>query len=825
MIRKAKKAAKMMVRKAKKAAKKSVKSRKRTSVSSSSWVGRRAAERDSSSSSWLGRRSGQRGKSKSSEGMAAKSAALTAQIASAAAESAQKKSMAAKAAAKKASYKKAAAKAAAKSADAAKAAAKARAVKAAAKADAKKAAAKKMASGKSKAAATVVARKAKEAKAAAKRAALKASLRALAMKKAAKKASAAAALKVKQAKTAAQKATIKMAAALKAKAKQASEARKAIAAKVAAKKKAVRKAKKKAVSDGWFGDAPAKLTIAQKAAKQARKAAQALAMANRAEKEAARQQNKLEQMKAHEEVASEFKSSTNAWNCQVPASKLPICDRSSSLKIGKMGMGSGRIPDCAIIGSSTQDGCSAHIGGRLFGVASKHKSQQKKCHNVWRPDQTVGQAGDVAMTIDLGYIAKVTAVQMRGQLTKCNCVGPYSFNVATSLNGRDFELMKPNQALVPFQLLNIDLKAVGSARGSLNKPAMHNMPVPLVARYVKIIVTSAANFPNFAAEIYGTTHCQYSQGIMPIGVGSAVPSGNFQVSNGNRKPTTLAAAARLGLKEFPGPSTGLVGSRLGVWPSQFFQMDTDRAWDFRFVATQMPDSVGDNAVHSFTITYSNIDRQMLTSAIKYKPYSVSGNKQTTFFANDCTSSPSKENLVGGRKCVKGNEGRPYSVTADKRKQFGIVTNEFIPSFTANSVRLQPKAWGKKPATSVEFYVAATKFDWNKVSSKDLAASVRSCSAIFRVSDRAFNSWSQGLNGDNLVWRSGVKIVASGKETFMFMAYRKGGVVSSGCGQITKELVCLSEVKTGSKEKCCVRKESKSLCDRGWKQQGRETRVF
>jgi len=313
---------------------------------------------------------------------------------------------------------------------------------------------------------------------------------------------------------------------------------------------------------------------------------------------------------------------------------------------------------------------------------------------------------------------------------------------------------------------------------------------------------------------------------MPVGVGATVPSGNFIVSNGRSKPSSLGAGVRLGLKEFAGPSVGLVGSRSAMWPAQFFQMDTDRPWKFRFVATQMPDSIGDNAMHSFTITYSNIDRKRAASSptIVYKPYIVNG-KQRTFLANDCTSSPSNEKTVGSQTCLKGKKGRPFSLSVDDRKQFGIVTNEFIPSFTANSVRLQPKSWGKKPATSVEYYVAATKFDWNKVNSKELAASVRSCTAMFRVTDRAFHTWSQGLNGDNLVWRSGVKVVGSGKQTFMFMAYRKGTVVSSGCGQVTKELVCMSEVKAGSTEKCCVRKESRSLCDRGWKEQDKETKVF
>merc|ERR1712167_457622 len=104
---------------------------------------------------------------------------------------------------------------------------------------------------------------------------------------------------------------------------------------VATHKAVVKKLKLKGLSDdGWFGDS-SKLSMAKKAARQAKKAARAVAAAKSAEKEAARQAAKLEKLDAQQGIASEFRSSKNAWNCDMPPSRRPICDGSSSMKIGK----------------------------------------------------------------------------------------------------------------------------------------------------------------------------------------------------------------------------------------------------------------------------------------------------------------------------------------------------------------------------------------------------------------------------------------------------------------------------------------------------------
>lgn len=570
-------------------------------------------------------------------------------------------------------------------------------------------------------------------------------------------------------------------------------------------------------NEGWFTDhtdegkedKKSPRTLDEVASRAEKKATAAAAAAKRAIKLAAVTMQKAELARAM--AQEEMKTTKNSWGCMVAASKLPVCEKDSSLKIGPLGMASGRIIDCAIKGTSSTDQCPAHIGGRL--LPKVHLNKAKGCNNVWHPHDDDSNA---AMTIDIGYIAKITAIAIKGVSGAKEPTGVYQFRVASSPDGEHFSVMKGNLGRHPIEIMNGDVPGV-TCCGTANR---HEMPIPIVTRYLQIIVSTHATKPQFAVEIYGTNECQYLTPVMPIGVDYSVPRTAFKIKNGQQ----VQEANTVGMFAWDdGMRPSLMGGYpLQAFPQQYYQMETARSWEFRFVSSQMQahsmfnGKNTDNAVHTYTIRYSNEARMPGSSnppELSFVPYKE-GDAEVVFHGNDCRKTPTPTGIKGGRPC--GSKDKPYS-DKNMHHKYGIVTNEFTPSFTAKTVRLLPVSWGRVPTITLEYYVSASAFNWRQV--KDAAMSDVSCPSLFSATESAWVDWSQGLNGDNLVWRSAPRSI--GENTFT--AYRKSAVRSNMCGSLTKEMLCYTNIGGGD-EKCCVRKTSDAICDE-WNDQSKETKTF
>ena len=136
--------------------------------------------------------------------------------------------------------------------------------------------------------------------------------------------------------------------------------------------------------------------------------------------------------------------------------------------------------------------------------------------------------------------------------------------------------------------------------------------------------------------------------------------------------------------------------------------------------------------------------------------------------------------------------------------------------------MYPKTWGRYPVISMEFFVTAVPFQWNKA--KNVKVSLRRCDALMKATQGAFDAWTEGRDGDGYVWASEPNTIIQGVMRRTLTAYRKCSAV--GAGKITKELVCINShnSKTGTTtEKCCTRKTSDTLTR--WNRQAVETRIF
>jgi len=289
------------------------------------------------------------------------------------------------------------------------------------------------------------------------------------------------------------------------------------------------------------------------------------------------------------------------------------------------------------------------------------------------------------------------------------------------------------------------------------------------------------------------------------------------------------------MRKYGGPpelfriGVGMHGTH-AIWPKQFFGMTTDKLSEFMAVSTQMrSDGWVDDAVHSYTISYSTDKEEArpkkvwYNAAAKFKWYISEGTSPTVFRGNDCTKKPTKftagPSSKNDQECKsRGNPVRP----TDFKRKFGIVTNEFNPTFKAKSVRVYPKTWGRYPVISMEFFVTAVPFQWNKAI--NVKSSLHSCDALLKATENAFDAWTEGRDGDGFVWASLPTTITQGVSKRTLTAYRKCSII--GAGKITKELVCIDSenVKTGGKsEKCCTRKTSDSSSR--WNRQAVETRLF
>jgi hypothetical protein len=404
------------------------------------------------------------------------------------------------------------------------------------------------------------------------------------------------------------------------------------------------------------------------------------------------------------------------------------------------------------------------------------------------------------MTIDIGYITKLTAVSIKAD-------DGIPFRIAYSHNAADFSDVKGAVSLPPL-IFTTSAKHVS-----------HDLPVPVVARYVQIIVMSTGSPMQLAVELYGSTACQYDVGTMPLGVGSSITNVNFEVVNGLK----ATQAMNVGLFASGVGLHGACGDANGAWPQQYFQMENDQSWEFRFISTQMrthKSGFADDAVHTYTVRYSNENAK----AGEFTPYTVDG-KEVTFRGNDCRTPTTTSR--GANRCKPSSE--PYR-TDDRLHNFGIVTNEFVPSFKAKVVRIFPKSWGRCPVATVEFFVSATKFDWAKADLSRVESGQGSvCDNLWSATAPAWADWSQGLNGDNFVWSSETKLVEIEGKRVELKAYRKQAVKQQSCGKITKEMLCYREAHAGGSEQsaevCCSRKDSVPLGDCTWAEQASETKIF
>lgn len=414
-----------------------------------------------------------------------------------------------------------------------------------------------------------------------------------------------------------------------------------------------------------------------------------------------------------------------------------------------------------------------------------------------------------SMKIDLGYITKITAMKIRGQ-EHSKFVGPYSFIVKTSVDGRDFSPINANLNDLPIAISN---------KGPLNEARMHEFPFPVISRYVEIVVKGYKHWPRFAVEVYGASECQFKSGVMPIGVDRAIPKSFFNVPGGS-----------VGMPGLFPIGDGMQASAEGK--NIYFQLSNDLLWEFRGVATQARTGKappGDYAVHTFTIGYSGQGRRDNNGkgphSDSFQKYMGAGISEQTFRGNDCYGMPTPLDATGKKECP--DEKLPYrspskSPRDDVKHKYGIVTNDFVPGFNAKSVRLYPKTWGKEPMLSLEFFVTASMFDWSGVKDEHLAR--LECEDLFAATENSFKKWTQGLNGDNFVWRSAPKKIKTNNEMLEFIAYRKSAVRSRQCGSVTKEMVCYRTEQVSVDETCCMRKSSTALC-KEWSDQASETRLF
>lgn len=201
----------------------------------------------------------------------------------------------------------------------------------------------------------------------------------------------------------------------------------------------------------------------------------------------------------------------------------------------------------------------------------------------------------------------------------------------------------------------------------------------------------------------------------------------------------------------------------------------------------------------------------------------------TFRGNDCEGETKDRTPLTAKGQILCPDGKwPWRVPSktplqDAKHKFGIATNFFMPSFKAKSIRLYPKTWGKAPMLSVEFFVGVSLFDWTSV--KDDQLRKLECDSLFAATSNAFKTWSQGLNGDNFVWRSDAKKINHDEsKTIEFVAYRKSAIRSRNCGSLTKEMICYRTEDARENENCCMRKTSTPLC-KEWSEQASETRLF
>lgn len=246
----------------------------------------------------------------------------------------------------------------------------------------------------------------------------------------------------------------------------------------------------------------------------------------------------------------------------------------------------------------------------------------------WHPS-IADRVTPASVKIDVGFLTKLTAIEIRGQMHS-KFVGPYSFIVKTSINGRDFSTINANLNQLPVVINN---------RGRLDEARMHQLPFPVITRYVQILIVAYKHWPRMALELYGTSECQYRSGTMPVGVDRALPRTYFSVPGGTVGRPGLFTIGN----NMHAPKEG----------TPYFQMSTPFLYTYRAIATQARSGhgpPGDYAVHTYTIAYSaeggnGVKGKGPTEGSFKKYIEAASGEAVTFRGNDCEGETDRKSVV------------------------------------------------------------------------------------------------------------------------------------------------------------------------------------